>query len=246
MRREPDFGASYPHRSSRPPALAAILGEDLALSPEALAVVEALPTEVREVEPRRKLIDAGRLCPRIFVLLDGWLIQSKTLRDGRRQILHLQFPGAILGLERLAGKVSHHATETLTRCSVAALPLPAVTELLEQPVFASALLLWSLRAAAIPEEWEVNLGRRAAFSRVGHLFLEIRRRLDAAAPAEEPFAFPLTQQEIADCTGLTTPYVNRILREMRSRRLIRLENHVLQILDPRALAKAAEFSPEYL
>ena len=57
---------------------------------------------------------------------------------------------------------------------------------------------------------------------------------------------PLTQEEIADCTGLTPPYVNRMLQTMRVKRLIRFENKTLEILDRIELAKIAGFDPAYI
>jgi hypothetical protein len=51
---------------------------------------------------------------------------------------------------------------------------------------------------------------------------------------------------IADCTGLTPPYVNRMLQTMRVKRLIRFENKILEILDRIELAKIAGFDPTYI
>jgi CRP-like cAMP-binding protein len=105
----------------------------------------------------------------------------------------------------------------------------------------------TLRDGAIRHEWEVNIGRRTALSRTAHLFAELDRRIRERGLAfDGSIPMPLTQEEIADCTGLTPPYVNRMLQTMRVKGLIRFENKTLEILDRIELAKIAGFDPAYI
>ena len=56
---------------------------------------------------------------------------------------------------------------------------------------------------------------------MAHLFCEIRERLNVAGLVEDDsFDFPLTQQELSECIGLTAVHVNRTLQELRRRGLI--------------------------
>jgi CRP-like cAMP-binding protein len=108
-------------------------------------------------------------------------------------------------------------------------------------------LLSSLRDSAILQEWAVNLGRRPAFPRIAHLLLELERRSRNSGLAQETSVpFPLKQQDLADCTGLTTPYVNRVLQQMRSMGLIFISEDSLEIRNAAELAAAAGFRPDYL
>jgi CRP-like cAMP-binding protein len=203
------------------------------------------------VAPRRKLIDEGKPCGHLFILKSGWLAEFRQLRDGGRQILNFRLPGDIVGIECLAYRTALHSTVALTRCQVAQLP-PADFERIQRefPRLATALFLMTLREGAILHEWEVRLGRRLAFSRIAHLLLELERRLrNRGLVAEEDrdiMPFPLTQQDIADCTGLSVPYVNRNLQRMRDEGFIRLGDRKLEMLDRPGLAKAAGFAPEYV
>ncbi len=105
----------------------------------------------------------------------------------------------------------------------------------------------TLRESAILNEWEVTLGKRTGLSRVGHLLLEVDRRLRARGLAEDDWVkLPLTQEDIADCTGLTTPYVNRVLQILRGMELIRFEHRRLEILNRAELAKTAGFDPAFI
>ena len=68
--------------------------------------------------------------------------------------------------------------------------------------------------------WNVRLGQANAEERVAALLLELRSRLlGLGVDAQERYALPLTQQQIADHVGLTTVHVNRVLRRFRTRNM---------------------------
>lgn len=204
------------------------------------------PTE--EIAPRRKLIHQDRPCEGLFILKTGWIVEFKLLRNGNRQILNFRLPGDVIGIECVAYRTALHSVATLTRCTVSPLAFEDFENMQRGlPRLAAALFLMTLREGAILHEWEVRLGRRSALPRVGHLLLELDRRLRARGLAnDDSVQLPLTQEEIAECTGLTTPYVNRVLQKMRSMELIRLEHQTLEILDRAELAKSAGFDGEYI
>jgi len=178
----------------------------------------------------------------------GWLSEFRQLPDGGRQILNFRLPGEVTGVECLLYKTALHSVAALTHCSVAPVSREAFEDTQRQfPRLASAFLLSSLRDSVILQERAVNLGRRAAFPRIAHLLLELERRLrNSGLATENSVPFPLKQQDIADCTGLTTPYVNRVLQQMRGMGLISIGEESLEILNSGELARAAGFRPDYL
>ncbi len=220
----------------------------MSLTPAEREHLERLSARTKTVEPRRKLIVQGKPCgQQMVLLLDGWLIESRYLRDGKRQILNLRLPGDVVGIECLAYKSALHSTAALSRCTVAPFPTEMFARTQRDfPRLAATILLMTLREGAIRAEWEVNLGRRAAFARIAHLLLELDCRLHQRGLAlTDQVPFPLTQEELADCTGLTLPYVNRILQQMRHNGMIRLDD-ALEIRDRPALEAASKFVPDYL
>jgi CRP-like cAMP-binding protein len=154
----------------------------------------------------------------------------------------------VIGVECLLYRHALYSTAALTQCSVA----PISREAFEQtqvlfPRLASAFLLTSIRDGAILQKWAVNLGRRPAFSSIAHLLLELEGRLRASgAVTGNQIPFPLSQQDIADCTGLTPQYVNRVLQQMRQMGLISLGDRCLEVLNREALAVAGRFRGDYL
>jgi CRP-like cAMP-binding protein len=93
----------------------------------------------------------------------------------------------------------------------------------------------------------VNVGRRDARSRIAHLLCELALRMDAAGLAEDgAYRFPLTQEQLADCTGLTPVHTNRVLQSLRQEGLISLTSRSLTVHDWRGLRSVGEFSELYL
>ncbi|HVV65944.1 MAG TPA: Crp/Fnr family transcriptional regulator [Rhizomicrobium sp.] len=229
-------------------AVARNLGRFMDLPDAGIAQLAQLLASPLLVKARRKLIDEGRSQGEFYIVLSGWLAEYRLLRDGRRQIFNFRLPGEVVGIEALLYDASLQSVATLTPSAVAAVTWAAFDRVQRQfPRLATALFLSRLSDNAILHEWAVNLGRRPAYQRVAHLLLELDRRLRMAGAIAGPCVpFPLTQQDIADSTGLTSPYVNRILQDMRKDGLIRRRENALEIGDGAALAKAAGFRPGYL
>lgn len=201
-----------------------------------------------ELPARRKLLDERRPCDSIFVVLSGWIQLYRQLKNGGRQVLDFRLPGEVFGIESLLYRRTLYSCQALTSCVVAQIQHSKFEITQDRfPRLASAFLLTAVKDGAIYHERAVNLGRRPAFQRIAHLFLELEKRARAALIIRDnEVLLPLTQQNIADCTGLTVPYVNRILQQMRSIELLDYGPHGLTLLDAKRLAIAAGFEPDYL
>ncbi len=63
---------------------------------------------------------------------------------------------------------------------------------------------------------------------------------------DDSIPFPLTQEELADATGLTPVHVARTLKQLRDDQLIELGGRRLKFLDSKRLKQVARFNPNYL
>jgi transcriptional regulator with XRE-family HTH domain len=80
-----------------------------------------------------------------------------------------------------------------------------------------------------------------------HLLCEFARRLEFAGLAEEyGYELPMTQEQIADATGLTPVHVNRVLQGLAREGLIERNKRFVDIPDWEALRRVAGFSETYL
>lgn len=203
---------------------------------------------VRFVEPRRDLISEGDKPRYVHLMLDGWACRYKQLPDGKRQIVGLFVPGDFCDLNVYILKSMDHSIGAITRLKVAMITPDEMTALTTaRPRITQALWWQELVTSAIQREWMVNLGQRSAHERLAHLLIELYLRLGTVGRAQNGRCdFPLTQNDLADATGLTAVHVNRTLQELRRDGLIELDRKQLQILDLDRIMEIAMFNPNYL
>ncbi|WP_375382895.1 Crp/Fnr family transcriptional regulator, partial [uncultured Sphingomonas sp.] len=131
---------------------------------------------------------------------------------------------------------------------VAQIPAYVVERLREDcPSIAQAFRWNDLVNASIQNEWLLNIGQRSAYERLGHLLVELFCRLRTAGLVNgESCDLPLTQNDLADATGLTSVHVNRTLMDFRRQGLVELERRRLRLPDMPAMMAATGFNPLYL
>src|SRR6185437_11568144 len=140
-----------------------------------------------------------------------------------------------------------HNVQSLNRSEVAIIPRSALLELADaRPNLRTAMWADTLIDSAIVREWVVNVGRRDSRARIAHLLCEIAVRLRNAGTNGDMFDFPITQEQLADATGLTPVHTNRTLQALRRDELIQLTSGSLKILNWKALREAADFDELYL
>lgn len=213
-----------------------------------LQAIRALPFTPRTLEPGSYLVREGeppRLCA---LLLSGFAFRHKVTGNGERQIVSVHMAGEFLDLDNSLLDVADHNVQALTRCEIAAVAVDALRDLVEtHPRVGRAMWIETLIDAAIFREWVVNVGRRDSISRIAHLLCEFALRLEAAGLARDRrYDMPMTQEQVADCTGLTPVHVNRVLKELGRRGLIEREKRSVVILRWKELREIGDFSTRYL
>ena len=219
-----------------------------AISAEEERVIRGLISEIRTIPADQVLVRAGDSLTNSLLLLDGWLVRSKDLPSGDRQIMEIHVAGDFADLHGFTLKRLDHDVVTITECAIGIAPHERLKEVTEKyPHLTRAYWLLTNIDAAIAREMALSLGQRPAISRMAHLFCELHVRLEIAGKASDnAFEFPLTQREMSECLGLTVVHVNRTLQELRRRRIVETANRQLIILDKKGLEALAEFDPLYL
>ncbi|MBR0798914.1 Crp/Fnr family transcriptional regulator [Bradyrhizobium jicamae] len=194
------------------------------------------------------LANEGDPVDSVRIILSGWLCRFKTLEDGRRQITSFILPGDACDACVYLLSVMDHSIGTLTPVIYADIKRPVFERLLAaDQSLAQAFWCETMVNSAIQREWTVNIGRRIALERVAHLLCEIHERLRPVGMIDgDSCAFPVTQIDLADATGLSVVHVNRTLQELRASRLITLRDRTLTIMDLRGLQNIALFTADYL
>lgn len=182
------------------------------------------------------------------VVVTGFVYRQKLARSGARQIVSMHLPGEIVDMHNSFLKVADHNVQALTRSEVALVPRSALAELADShPDAARALLVEALIDGSILMEWMLNATRRPSPERLAHLLCELALRLRAAGLCElGRYRIPMTQEELADCLGLTPVHVNRLLRQFAKTGLVERNGRDVIIACWDALARAGDFDAVYL
>jgi CRP-like cAMP-binding protein len=203
---------------------------------------------LQEVSPRRDVIREGENPTHVRLVLEGWACRYKTTREGQRQIVGFLIPGDFCDPNVLVLRHMDHSIGAITRVRVAQIAPERVGEVTaEHPRIAQAFWWHELVNASIQREWLLNLGQRSAYERLGHLLVEIFFRMRTVGLADsDSCEFPLTQNDLADATGLTSVHVNRTLQDLRRQGLVELDRKRLRLPNLQAVMNASGFNPNYL
>ena len=219
------------------------------LGAEDRAAILALPFSVRTMERSQFLVRERELAKQSCLMLSGYSIRSKTTAMGDRQIVAIHMKGEMVDLQNSLLKVADHSVQMLTAGKVAMIPREAVIQLtLDRPTVAHAMWIDTLVDASIFREWITNVGRRDARTRVAHVLCEFAVRLRLAGLGHDTrYDLPMTQEQLADATGLTSVHINRTIKALEKEGLIERPNpRSICIGDWRKLAEVGEFDTNYL
>lgn len=213
---------------------------------EAIDSLRTLPTI--NVPARELAVGEGEEPKVVRLMVSGWAYRFKDLPDGRRQIVGIFLPGDFCDLNVYILRKMDHSIAALTPISYHAIPPGRLEKLVaDHPRVGQALLWQELVHSSIQREWLLNLGRRSARERLAHLFVELFMRLRVIGMARDnECAMPLTQNDLADATGVTSVHLNRTIQELRQEGLVELKAKRLYIPDLERLKDVAMFNSNYL
>jgi CRP/FNR family transcriptional regulator len=206
---------------------------------------------------RRKLIASGETilsdqepAPFLGNIVSGVVKLTKTLADGRQQIVGLQFAPDFLG--RAFSATNPHFAEAATDVELCCFHRADFEKLLgSHPGLEHRLFERTLSELDAAREWMLLLGRKTAEEKVASFLLMLARRSAMIGCAdEEPnearFVMPLTRSDIADYLGLTIETVSRQITRLRVRNFIRpLDSRTFLVPNMDLLTRAAGHDPDF-
>lgn len=197
-----------------------------ALRPAQLAALAKVSSR-KTAEPGEELVGDAENVASFSNVLKGVVKLTKTLADGRQQIVGLQFAPDFLG--RPFKAESEVSAQAATRVEMCSFPRRALEQMMrEQPDLEHRLLEQALKELDQARDWMVTLGRKTAAEKVASFLLMIARNIDPTADRKAhaaSFDLPLSRAEIADFLGLTVETVSRQLTRLRGEGVIRIDNN---------------------
>jgi CRP/FNR family transcriptional regulator len=181
-----------------------------------LAALDALKS-YRDYSAGREIMAAGEESPVVGSIVRGVVKLTKTMPDGRTQMVGLLFPGDFVGhAMRARAEYDAVAATEVTLCLFQRRPFE--TMLRERPALEKRLLEMTLDELDAARDWLLLLGRKTAREKLASFVLMLARR-EAVAPqgaSGVQVALPLTRAEIAEYLGMTIETVSRQFTKLRS------------------------------
>ena len=182
-------------------------------------------------------------------VVSGAVKLSKTLPDGRQQIVGLLFAPDFLG--RAYSKSNPYTAEAASDVEICTFPNAAFERLVgEYPGLQQRLFQHTLDELDAARDWMVLLGRKTAQEKVASFLLMLARRSlmigcqHSNSGGVASFELPLTRADMADYLGLTIETVSRQLTRLKTSNVIKLHsNRLIQGPDVDRLAGAAGQEP---
>jgi len=193
----------------------------------------------REIAARQNIYRAGEPNEGVLVICDGWAVRFVQLPDGRRQILSVLLPGDLVGPTSLFEDRFAFSIQAVTQVRYCHLPFAEVRGRMQDNP--SLFDIWLRLTAAELRDADkrlVDLGQRTAHERIAALVAYVMQRCEQRGELlDDEIPFPLSQQQIADFTGLTPVHTCRVLSSLRRNGICDVGRGGVKILQRAALAR---------
>jgi CRP/FNR family transcriptional regulator len=210
-----------------------------ALDPQCAARLQSLISRIH-LTPKQVLFIETDPAAHHFTIVDGVISISKSLADGRRQIVGFMFPGDFLGVA--ADALYSCTAQAVTPVELCRFPRQAFEALAEECPEIEHRLLHAVSTELVEaQEHLLIIGRQTAEERLCSFLLHLGRRAPHRGQPDNPVHLPMSRADIGDYLGLSLETVSRTFTALRDHGLIKLADaHTVELLDRDQLRQMAD------
>ncbi|MEL6279051.1 MAG: Crp/Fnr family transcriptional regulator [Pseudomonadota bacterium] len=176
-------------------------------------------------EPGQEIVGAGEESVMVGSVVEGVVKLTKTLVDGRRQMVGLLFPSDFIG--RAMRPTVEYDAVAATKVVLCAFPKSPFERLLKRtPHLEQRLLEMTLDELDAAREWLLLLGRKTAKEKVASFLCILAARtgeFEGADAGRKHFQIPISREDMADYLGLTIETVSRQITALRKDGVIEID-----------------------
>jgi CRP/FNR family transcriptional regulator len=201
---------------------------------ERLAEIQAFQPSVVTYAADETIYHQGDAALNAFTLRKGLVKLTKTLPNGRTQIVRVLRMGDLFGFDGFAHEPYNHTAIPLSEIEVCRLPLVELVELKKQnPEIENTMMRRWIQHLREAEDMMLELGAKKASERLASFLL---RWCEGSSGW---VSLPLSRGEIGELLGLTIETVSRFLSDWKRQGFINEQRGHMQIQDMAGLRKAA-------
>jgi CRP-like cAMP-binding protein len=207
---------------------------------------DLIKTYAARCESRAKgtlIAEEGDASRRSCFLVSGWALRQTFLADGRRQIFGFILPGDPLEPFSCLGEVVPGGIVAVTSVDLVDAGRAIGTQNAKNAHDLDRFYFLVAREhLRFTRNQLLRLGCHNAYQRVAHFLLELHDRLSMVGMVTDgSFAFPLTQEMLADALGLSVVHVSRTMKQLREADLVHIKDGQLQLRHRRRLSALSEY-----
>lgn len=171
---------------------------------------------VEQIQPNRDFVRLGEHVDHACFIVAGLVGRFDQNSRGDRQVRALHIAGDMPDLASVVQPTATSALQALSTATVLNVPHSALRGIgAKHPAVAEAFWRDCMVDAMILAQWVVNVGRRDAKTRIAHVLCEMAwRSLPIPLRGRILFSLRMTQNHLANATGLTPVHVNRSLKAL--------------------------------
>lgn len=204
--------------------------------------------DLQEFDAGTVLVPQGGNYGDVYLLQQGWVMRSRYMENGSRQIVNLVLPGDFVAMNALLFASSDFELKCKTAITAFRLPAEKLGNALMRNTMLSAALFWvNAHEESLLAERIVSLGRRSARERTAHVLCELIARLEITGVDDiKQLMIPMSQEEFSDILGISIVHMNKTLRAFERDEILSFRNSTLLILDKARLEFEAGFDSGYI
>ncbi len=193
----------------------------------------------REIAARQNIYRAGEGNEGVLVICDGWAVRFVQLPNGKRQILSVMLPGDLVSATSMLEGQLGFSVQAVTDVRYCYFPFAEVrARIRNNPPLFDAWLRLTAAEQRDADKRLVDLGQRTAQERIAALIVHVMQRCEQRGElVDDEFPFPLSQQQIADFTGLTPVHTCRVLSALRKNAVCDVGHGFVKIMERRELQR---------
>lgn len=204
--------------------------------------------DLQEFQAGTVLVPQGGQYGDVFLVERGWILRSRVLENGARQIVNVVLPGDFAAMNALLFSTSDFELTCKTDIAAFRLSSARLGKALTRNAMLSAALFWvNAHEESLLAERIVSLGRRSARQRTAHVICELIARLEITGIVNvEQLLIPISQEDFSDILGISIVHTNKTLRALERDGILSFRNAVLMVHDRKRLEQEAGFDDGYI
>ena len=198
-------------------------------------VIGDFRTSVITFAPDESIYHEGSAATHTYTLRKGLIKLTKSLADGRTQIVSIIGHGELFGFDGMAGEDYNHTAIALNDCEVCKLPMKDLERIrANNPSVDKAMMQGWIKSLRAAENMLLDLGAKKAPERLASFLLKWSKDKEPGQWVD----LPMSRTEIAELLGLTIETVSRFLSDWKRQGFIENTRSTIKLTDPEGLKRA--------